>query len=176
MTQNKNQRPLRTAVLLMSLLLACSFVSAQSFSGVLTQHNDVGRTGQNTAETILTPQNVNATTFGKIYSYSVDGQVYSQPLYVPNVSIPGKGIHNVVYVETQNDSLYAFDADGRQAAPLWSVSFINRVAGITPVSCQTDGQTSISCGVYPMYGITSTPVIDPTTATMYLVTRTDNTK
>lgn len=176
MTQNKNQRPLRMAALLMSLLLACSFAGAQSFSGVLTQHNDVGRTGQNTAETILTPQNVNATTFGKVYSYSVDGQVYSQPLYVPSVSIPGKGIRNVVYVETQNDSLYAFDADARQAAPLWSVSFINRAAGITPVSCQTDGQTSISCGVYPMYGITSTPVIDPNTGTMYLVTRTDNTK
>lgn len=177
MTQNKNQRPLRTAALLVSLLLACfTFANAQSFSGVLTQHNDVGRTGQNTAETILTPQNVNTTTFGKIYSYSVDGQVYSQPLYVPNVSIPGKGIRNVVYVETQNDSLYAFDADGRQSAPLWSVSFINRASGITPVSCQTDGQTSISCGVYPMYGITSTPVIDPASLTMYLVTRTDNTK
>ena len=177
MTQNKNQRPLRTAALLMSLLLACfTFAEAQSFSGVLTQHNDVGRTGQNTAETILTPQNVNATTFGKVFSYSVDGQVYSQPLYVPNVSIPGKGIRNVVYVETQNDSLYAFDADGRQPKALWSVNFANRAAGITPVSCQTDGQTSISCGVYPIYGITSTPVIDPTTLTMYLVTRTDNTK
>ena len=176
MTQNKNQRPLRTAALLVSLLLAgFTFANAQTFTGVLTQHNDVGRTGQNTAETILTPQNVNATTFGKIFSYSVDGQVYSQPLYVPNVTIPGKGVHNVVYVATQNDSLYAFDADGRQAGPLWSVSFINRAAGITPVSCQTDGQTSISCGVYPMYGITSTPVIDPATNTMYLLARTDNT-
>src|SRR5689334_222675 len=132
MTQNKNQRLLRTAAILMSLLLGCfMFADAQSFSGVLTQHNDVGRTGQNTAETVLTPQNVNATTFGKVYSYSVDGQVYSQPLYVPNVSIPGKGIHNVVYVETQNDSLYAFDADGRQPGPLWSVNFANRAAGIT---------------------------------------------
>src|SRR5215510_3582259 len=150
--------------------------AAQSFTGVLTQQNDSGRTGQNLRETTLTAQNVKAATFGRVFSYSVDGQIYSQPLYVPNVTIPGKGVHNVVYVETQNDSLYAFDADGRQAAPLWSVSFINRANGITPVSCQTDGQTSISCGVYPMYGITSTPVIDPTTATMYLVTRTNNTK
>lgn len=177
MTQNKNQRPLRTAALLVLLLLACfTFANAQSFSGVFTQHNDVGRTGQNTDETILTPQNVNATTFGKVFSYSVDGQVYSQPLYVPKVTIPGKGVHNVVYVETQNDSLYAFDADGRQPGPLWSVSFVNPAAGITPVSCQTDGKSSISCGVYPIYGITSTPVIDPSTGTMYLVTRTDNTK
>lgn len=176
MTQNKNQRTLRTAAFLISLLLAgFSFADAQSFSGVMTQHNDVGRTGQNSAETILTPQNVNASTFGKLFSYSVDGQVYSQPLYVPNVNIPGQGVHNVVYVETQNDSLYAFDADGLQSTPLWSVSFINPSAGIIPVSCQTDGKSSISCGVYPMYGITSTPVIDPTTNTMYLVSRTDNT-
>jgi hypothetical protein len=176
MTQKQNQRSLRTAAILVSLLLAgFAFADAQSFNGVLTQHNDVGRTGQNTAETILTPQNVNATTFGKIYSYSVDGQVYSQPLYVPNVNLGAKGIHNVVYVETQNDSVYAFDADGKQAAPLWSHSFVNPAAGITPVSCQTDGKSSISCGVYPIYGITSTPVIDPTSGTMYLLARTDNT-
>src|SRR5215831_12925454 len=175
MTQNKDQRPLRTAALLVSLLLACfTFANAQSFSGVLTQHNDVGRTGQNTAETILTPQNVNTTTFGKLFSYSVDGQVYSQPLYVPNVSIPGQGTHNVIYVETQNDSLYALDADGKQSSPLFQVSFINPAQGITAVPCQTDGQTDISCGVYPIYGINSTPVIDPTSNTMYLVTRTDN--
>jgi hypothetical protein len=148
--------------------------SAQSFSGVLTQHNDVGRTGQNTNETILTPQNVNANTFGKLFSYSVDGQVYSQPLYAPHVPIPGKGFHNVIFVETQNDSVYAFDADGLQSTPLWSVSFANPAAGIFPVSCQTDGKSSVSCGVYPMYGITSTPVIDATSGTMYLVTRTYN--
>ena len=176
MAQKITKRFVSAGAFLALVFASFTPAGAQSFTGVFTQHNDVGRTGQNTAETILTPQNVNATTFGKIFSYSVDGQVYSQPLYVPNVTIPGKGAHNVVYVETQNDSLYAFDADGLQAGPLWSVSFINPAAGITPVSCQTDGKTSISCGVYPMYGITSTPVIDPTTGTMYLVTRTDNTK
>src|SRR5215472_11377411 len=175
MTQNKNQRPLRTAALLVSLLLACfTFADAQSFSGVLTQHNDVGRTGQNTAETILTPQNVNASTFGKIFSYSVDGQIYSQPLYVPNVTIPGQGVHNVVYVETQNDSLYAFDADGLQSTPLWQVSFINPSAGITPVACEVNGKAIVGCSVYPIYGITATPVIDSSSGTIYLVTRTNN--
>lgn len=147
---------------------------AQTFDGVLTQHNDNARTGQNLLETVLTPQNVNFNTFGKIFSYSVDGQVYAQPLYVPNVSIPGQGTHNVVYVVTQNDSLFAFDADGKQSTPLFQVSFINPQKGILPVSCQTDGNSDISCGVYPIYGINSTPVIDPTSNTMYLLTRTDN--
>jgi sugar lactone lactonase YvrE len=169
--------PKRFAVIALSstLAFACFTVAtAQTFSGVLTQHNDNGRTGQNLSETTLTPQNVSSATFGKVFSYTVDGQVYSQPLYVPNVSVQGQGTHNVIYVETQNDSLYAFDADGLSPTALWQVSFINPAQGITPVSCLTDGNTDISCGVYPMYGINSTPVIDPSTNTMYLVTRTDN--
>jgi sugar lactone lactonase YvrE len=145
---------------------------SQNFAGVLTQHNDNGRTGQNLQETTLTPQNVNSSAFGKLFSYSVDGQIYAQPLYVPNVSIPNQGIHNVVYVTTQNDSVYAFDADGLNSAPLWQDSFVNPAAGIIPVPCGTDGNTSIACGVYPIYGITGTPVIDPNTNTMYLVART----
>jgi len=160
-------------------LVALMFASltpaeAQSFTGVLTQQNDNGRTGQNLNETILTPQNVKSATFGRVFSYSVDGQIYSQPLYVPQVTIAGKGIHNVVYVETQNDSLYAFDADGLQSTALWQVSFINPAAGITPVACEVNGKAIIGCSVYPIYGITATPVIDSATGTMYLVTRTDN--
>jgi|HubBroStandDraft_2_1064218.scaffolds.fasta_scaffold17601_2 hypothetical protein len=174
MNQNLRQGFARAGVVL-TLVMACLVpAKGQSFGGVLTQHNDNGRTGQNLQETILTPQNVKAKTFGKVFSYSVDGQVYSQPLYVPNVSIPGQGTHNVVYVETQNDSLYAFDADGLSPTALWQVSFINRSQGITPVPCGTDGNTDISCGVYPIYGINSTPVIDSSTNTMYLVTRTAN--
>lgn len=147
---------------------------AQSFAGVLTQHNDNGRTGQNLNEAILTPAKVKAATFGRVFSYSVDGQIYAQPLYVPNVSIPGQGTHNVVYVVTQNDSLYAFDADGKQSTALWEVSFINPAGGITPVACEVNGVAIIGCSVYPIYGITATPVVDSTTSTIYLVTRTDN--
>jgi len=144
-----------------------------TFTGVITQHNDVGRTGHNLLEKILTPANVTPATFGKLFSYSVDGQVYAQPLYVPKVNIGGT-THNVVYVETQNDSLYAFDADGLQSTALWQVSFVNPGEGITAVPCKTDGSTDIACGVYPIYGITATPVIDLSTNTMYLLTRTNN--
>lgn len=172
MTQNAM---IRLARILPGLLWAfCCVAGAQTFTGVFTQHNDTGRTGQNLNETILTPANVTPKKFGKLFSYSVDGQMYAQPLYVPKVNIPGQGTHNVVYVETQNDSLYAFDADGKQSTPLFQVSFINPAQGITPVPCKTDGNSDISCGVYPIYGINSTPVIDPTSGTMYLLTRTDN--
>ncbi len=80
---------------------------------VTTFHNDNARTGQNSQETILTPANVNSQQFGKLFSVTVDGQVYAQPLYVPGVSING-GTHNVVYVATENDSLYAIDGDTGQ--------------------------------------------------------------
>ena len=156
------------------LLLLASAVPgvSQTFNGVFTEHNDRARTGQNLRETVLTPKNVNSNTFGKLFSYSVDGQIYAQPLWVPNVAIPGQGTHNVVYVTTQNDSVYAFDADGLSSTPLWQDSFINPSQGITPVSCWSGGVQVMACSVYPIYGITGTPVIDPTTNTMYLVART----
>src|ERR1700734_1075705 len=78
---------------------------------VLTWHNDAARTGQNLVETILTPANVKSVTFGVLFTLSVDGLVDAQPLYVPSVAIPSQGTHNVLYVVTENDSLYAFDAD-----------------------------------------------------------------
>ncbi|MFZ0769899.1 MAG: choice-of-anchor D domain-containing protein [Candidatus Sulfotelmatobacter sp.] len=156
-------------------LLAASFgfitptVQGQGFTGVFTQHNDTARTGQNLNETILTPANIAYSEFGKIFSYPVDGQVYAQPLYVPNVTIPGQGVHNVLYVATENDSLYAFDADGLTPNILWYLSFINPANGITTINCIATG---IVCNIYPITGITSTPVIDPTSNTIYLVVRT----
>src|SRR5437764_14727696 len=98
---------------------------AQLNGDVLTYHNDNARTGQYLAETSLTPKSVTSSTFGRLFSRDVDGQVYAQPLYMANLDIKDKGRHNVVFVVTQHDSLYAFDADsadGPNKAPLWKVS------------------------------------------------------
>src|SRR3981189_187196 len=104
---------------------------------VLTYHNDTSRTGANLNETTLTPQNVNASSFGKLFHYDVDGQVYAQPLEVSQLSIGGQ-VHNVLFVATENDSVYALDANNPTAGPrhdgvLWQDSFIDPAKGVTPV-------------------------------------------
>jgi hypothetical protein len=131
---------------------------------LLTYHNDSARTGQNLSETILTPGDVNATDFGKLFTDAVDGPVYAQPLYKSSVVVPGQGTHNLVLVATEHDSVYAFDAD-RPGAPLWQDSFINPAAGITPVP---DGDLN-SKSIAPEVGITGTPVIDAASNTLYVV-------
>ena len=168
------QKFFSTIIALVALCgLLAGAATAQSVS-VLTQHNDISRSGQNLNETLLTTANVNQSTFGKVFSYAVDGQIYAQPLYMPNLTIGG-ATHNVVFVATENDSLYAFDADYKSSAPLWHRSFL-RSKSVTPVPCGTDGNTTdISCNVFPYYGITGTPVINPATNTMYLVVRTAET-
>jgi hypothetical protein len=134
---------------------------------VLTYHNDNLRTGLNSQETVLTPQNVNSTTFGKLFEDPVDGQVFAQPLVITGVNVPGRGVHDLVIVATEHDSAYAFDADNPDAVPIWHTSFIDPAAGVTPVSgSNTQGN------VQPEVGITGTPVIAAPTGTIYVVAAT----
>ncbi len=130
---------------------------------VLTYHNDNGRTGANLNETILTPSNVNSTTFGKLFTYSVDGYVYAQPLYVSGLNIPGQGVHNAVFVATEHNSIYCFDADsntGTNGGVLWQMN-------LGPAApCPVDG--FLFRAITNEVGITGTPVIDLDSQTLYV--------
>jgi outer membrane protein assembly factor BamB len=141
--------------------------SAASFLGTFTYRNDNARDGVNPLETVLTPANVTSSHFGKLFSAPVDGDVYAEPLYVANVAISGQGTHNVVYVATEHDSVYALDADN--GAQLWFTSFLDPAHGITTVA-QAD--VSGCSQIVPEIGITATPVIAPSTNTLYLVAMT----
>jgi len=137
--------------------------AAHAQVNVTTYHNDNSRTGQYTQETALTPANVSSGQFGKVFTTSVDGWVYAQPLYMANVSIGGS-THNVLYVATQNDTLFAIDADN--GATYWQYSLVP--ANGIPVSSSTD----LNCtDIVPEVGVTGTPVIDPSTGTIYLVAK-----
>ena len=133
-------------------------VPANSAVNIPTWHADTSRTGLNAGEIALSNSNVSASHFGKLFSYGVDGYVYGEPLVMSNVNINGAA-HNVVYVATENDSVYALDSDNYgSGAPLWQVSLLNQ------------GETPITTGVIkPIQGVTSTPVIDPATNTIYVV-------
>ncbi|HEY6289980.1 MAG TPA: choice-of-anchor D domain-containing protein, partial [Terriglobia bacterium] len=135
-----------------------------NYTGTFSWHNDAGLTGQNLNETVLTTGNVNSNQFGKLFSLPVDGQAYAQTLYVQGLKIPGQGTHNVIYVATENDSVYAFDGDGRSQTALWHVSFISP-PGVTTVS-----STAVNCtNIGSQVGITSTPVIDPVRGVLYVL-------
>jgi hypothetical protein len=162
-----------TAIGVLGFLCASLCFPALAQVNVLTQHNDNTRSGLNPNETILTPSNVNAATFGPILSRPVDGMIAAQPLYVSNVNIPGQGLHNVVYVATLHDSVYAFDADnatGANASPLWQVNFLNPAAGVTTEPPSNLGCTSTT--FLTEMGILGTPVIDAASQTMYVLAKT----
>jgi Putative Ig domain len=155
---------------------ASASVGVTDLAGVYTYHNDVARDGANAQEYALTPANVNTATFGKLFSCAVDGAVYAQPLWVANLSIAGV-THNVVFVATEHDSLYAFDADAAPCQVLWQASLIDNGHGAnTGETTVPAGATGFLVGagygdISPEVGITGTPVIDPAAGILYVVAK-----
>ena len=155
----------RTTFYSFSLLMSVALSTPLQAASVLTQHNDLNRTGANLAETQLTTTNVNATQFGKLFTRAVDGQIYAQVLYVPALPIPGKGTKNVIYAATEHNSVYAFDADSSNVlTPYWHVNFGTPILCAQIPSCDRD--------LVPEIGITSTPVIDAASNTIFVVAET----
>ena len=155
-------RNLCLTLLIVAIALLSSSVAQLPFP---TSRGDNARDGANTHETLLTPANVNQSGFGRLFSVPVDYVVMAQPLYMPNVNIPGQGTHNVIYIVTQADSVYAIDADS--GAQLWYASMLD--GGITASG------NNLPCGTgagFLQEGIVSTPVIDPNTNTIFLVAKT----
>lgn len=133
---------------------------------ITTAQNNNARTGANLNETTLTPQNVNQQRFGKLFTLKVDGDIYAQPLFLPSLQIPGKGRHDVIFIATEHNSVYAFDAYGKPSTPLWHTSLLKNGETIVPAR-------DVSCPfTQPEVGITSTPVIDPRSGTLYVLART----
>ncbi len=153
-------------------------VAVTDLAGVSTSHYDLHRDGVNAQEYALTPALVSGANFGKLFSCTVDGAIYAQPLWAPQLTISGVK-HNVIFVATQHDSIFAFDADSNTSpcTPLWSVSLIDTVhggtSGETPVpGYGSDEQVGVGNGdIAPEVGVTGTPVIDPTTNTLYVVSK-----
>jgi len=154
-------------------------VGVTDLAGVYTWHNDLARDGVNGQEYALTTSNVNTGSFGKLFSCTVDGAIYAQPLWVANLSVNGAA-HNVVFVATAHDSLYAFDADASPCVTLWKISLIDTAHGAN------SGEVTVPAGVpgylvgrgfgdiTPEVGVIGTPVIDPVAPTLYVVSKSVN--
>jgi len=155
----------------LSALLAASMLTlavGPCTAQVTTSQYNNSRTAATLHEKILTPQNVNAQQFGRVGVFNVDGAVYAQPLYVPAVPVPGKGTRDVLFVATEHDSVYAFDANRAGDPPLWKVSFLDKSRGVTTLS-----EDVVACPfIRPEVGITSTPMIDLKTGTLFVLART----
>jgi hypothetical protein len=141
-------------------------VTVNGFSGMLRWHNDLAGTGQNQAETALTTSNVNQNSFGKKATYQLDDQSFTQPLFVSNVPFPGAGQHDAVYVATESNTVYAFDAKGQASGPFWQKNLTPAGAHVIDGNTTAGGQGG---PINPNVGITGTPVIDGSSGTIYVV-------
>jgi hypothetical protein len=149
---------------LAAVLLSPSGARAQ----LVTSQYDNARTGAYLDEHRLSPANVNAERFGKLYALRVDGDLYAQPLYLKRLNMPGRGVHDVLYVATESDHVYAFDALDPKAPPLWHVQFANADKGVTPLD-----DRDVQCPfIKPVVGISATPVIDTVAGTLFVLART----
>lgn len=155
---------------------ASASVAVTDLSGVFTYHNDLSRDGVNAHEFALTKANLNTSTFGKLFSCQVDGAIYAQPLWIPQLTVAGAP-HNVVVVATQHDGLFAFDADTAPCSTLWHVSLIDSAHGgsASETSVPSYGPGALvgqgGGDIAPEVGVTGTPVIDPATNTLYVVSK-----
>jgi hypothetical protein len=162
-----------TSVANASVSTSVSF-AVTDLQGVYTYHNDVARTGQNLKEYALNTTTVNSSTFAQLFSCPVDGYVYAQPLYVANLLV-GSTTRNVVFIATEHDSVYAFDADSPSCVQLWKTSFLGTGVTTMPWGDTATSSSGATNDVFPEIGITSTPVIDPASNTIYVVAKTKET-
>jgi len=153
---------------------ASATVWVTTYPGTFTWRNDAQRSGQNAQELALSPATLNSTNFGKLFSCPVDGEIFAEPLYVANLEISG-GMHNVVFVVTENDSVYAFDADASPCQTYWS-DLAGTATTLLPANEFPVPSTDVnSPDIEPTIGITGTPAIDAAANTIYLVTKSKNT-
>ncbi len=143
-------------------------VAVTNFPGTLTWRNDHSRSGVNSQDLALAPATISSSTFGKLFSCPIDGYAYAQPLYLPNLAIPGNGTRNVIFVATEKDSVFAFDADANPCVQLWKTSLIP--AGSQPI--ETPNLNITSTDIVPFVGITGTPVIGLSASALYVVAAT----
>jgi Bacterial Ig-like domain (group 1) len=158
---------LLVATLVLAGLALAGLPTASAQVNVLTNKMDNSRTGQNPNETLLSSSNVNPTQFGKLFSFNVDGYVQAQPLYISALTIGGVS-HNVVFVATQHDSVYAIDGD--TGVQYWQTNFLNPAGGVTTVPAQAEGCNNVTG--FNELGIVGTPVIDHSTGTLYVTAKT----
>ncbi len=155
-------------ILVLVIGMTGSLAKAQSPAVLTAQYDITSGPAPTCTETVLQPSNVNTRDFGKLFSRTVDGDVFAQPLYVPSLAIPGVGMRNVIFVATEHDSIYAFDVNGKRDVPLWKTSFVDPQHGTMPLT-----ERDVRCPfITPEIGITPTPVIDVASRTIYVLART----